>query len=88
MGTDREALELPTSIVKRLRSAVYSDCNTFATPNRFKQKSPPDLWGGPFKFWQHALVLGVFASFQAKTPVFCGLDRTRTCDLTDVNGAF
>jgi len=23
-----------------------------------------------------------------KSPVFCGLDRTRTCDLADVNGAF
>ena len=22
------------------------------------------------------------------TTRFCGLDRTRTCDLTDVNGAF
>ncbi len=29
-----------------------------------------------------------FALFQAKSPVFCGLDRTRTCDLADVNGAF
>jgi hypothetical protein len=26
--------------------------------------------------------------FQAKSRVTCGLDRTRTCDLADVNGAF
>jgi hypothetical protein len=26
--------------------------------------------------------------FQAKSHVFCGLGGTRTCDLTDVNGAF
>jgi len=32
--------------------------------------------------------LGIFAYFWAKLPIFCGLGGTRTCDLTDVNGAF
>jgi hypothetical protein len=44
--------------------------------------------GGFLAFRQHALMLAFLPYFQAKSPVFCGLDRTRTCDLADVNGAF
>jgi hypothetical protein len=34
---DAEKLKLPTSTLKQLRS-FHPDCNTFATPDHFKQK--------------------------------------------------
>ncbi len=48
----------------------------------------PDHQGGSFWSWQLASMLGNSALFSSKIVDFCGLDRTRTCDLADVNGAF
>ena len=67
---------------------VHPDCNTLATPNQFKQKRLPDFEGGRLGLRQRAMIFGDFLEKKAKLPVFCGLDRTRTCDLADVNGAF
>ncbi len=36
----------------------------------------------------HRYIIDYLPYFQTKSSGFCGLDRTRTCDLTDVNGAF
>jgi hypothetical protein len=67
---------------------VYPDCNTFATPNGFKQKTTSPISGRLLRISATDLDLGPFALFSRKISFFCGLDRTRTCDLADVNGAF
>jgi hypothetical protein len=48
----------------------------------------PDLQEGFVWSWQHASMMGNFALLLSKIACFCGPDRTRTCDLADVNGAF
>ena len=68
---------------------VHPDCNSLAIPNRFKQKKYLlDFEGCSLGFRQYAAILDILPYFYAKSPVFCGLGGTRTCDLTDVNGAF
>jgi hypothetical protein len=67
---------------------VHRIRNTFATPTDPNKKSPPKFEGGALAFRQHALILGIFALFLSKIVFFCGLGGIRTCDLTDVNGAF
>ena len=57
-------------------------------PTSLNKNRLPDLQGGSLWSWQHASVLGTFASFSSKIACFCGLDRTRTCDLAEVNGVF
>jgi hypothetical protein len=51
-------------------------------------KEPPDFVRGSSNFWQDAMIDGDLALFSGKIAFFCGLGGTRTCDLTDVNGAF
>ena len=54
---------------------------------RVLNKNASQISGGALRSaaYHHS---GIWSYFEAKSPVSCGLDRTRTCDLTDVNGAF
>ena len=59
-----------------------------ATPHWSKQKIASPKIGEVLRSFGTMPEWGIFASFSSKIACFCGLDRTRTCDLADVNGAF
>ena len=83
----REALELPTSTVNPcVLSIVIAKLSQHLTD--LNKKAPPQFRGGSLRFRRRAMILCVFCFIFKQNHLFiCGLDSTRTCDLTDVNGA-
>jgi hypothetical protein len=81
VGTDLETLEPLISIVNHcVLSILFAHSRN--TKLNLKTKEPPDFVRGSSDFRQDGMIKAILAHFHAKSPVFCGLDRTRAQRVT------